>query len=224
MWNDKNTHLCYINITLCEYGFALISLRVETGRRLIIMTELEKLKYAKAYIDKLADGIDPISGEALPGDTILNNVRLSRCFFYVADVLRQVIENDGLSHRQNRRKPTLLPFSLPHDMRDQIEITETPTMIKHFTDRINGLVDDSVMTKLKVTALTTWLVNNGFLFEEIVNDKKRKKPTKSGEEIGVFAEVREGQYGGYLAILYSESAQRHIVKNLDLIIAISNGE
>lgn len=188
------------------------------------MTELEKIRYAKVFIDKLAEGIDPISGEALPEDTILNNVRLSRCFYFVSDILRQVIVNDGVANRQSRRKVVLPPFALPDEMCSQIEITSAPTMIKHFTDRINSLIDDSVMKKLKVTAFTTWLVNNGFLCEEVINDKRRKKPTKTGEEIGIFSEVREGQHGGYLAILYNESAQRYLVSNLEQIIEISNGE
>ena len=47
------------------------------------MTELEKLHKAKLYMDKLANGTDPITGADLPDDTALNNVRLSRCFFYV---------------------------------------------------------------------------------------------------------------------------------------------
>jgi len=31
---------------------------------------------------------------------------------------------------------------------------------------------------------------------------------------------RKGQYGGYLAILYKESTQRHIINNLEQITAI----
>ena len=188
------------------------------------MNDLEKLKHAKAYIDKLAEGLDPISGEVLPTDTALNNVQLSRCFYFVSDVLRQVIENNGAIVRRERQKLVLPPFALPGDLRDKIEITETPTMIKHFTGRINDLIDENVMQKLKVTALTAWLSGKGYLCEEIVNDKRRKRPTKTGEEIGIYSEYREGQYGGYLAILYNESAQRLLVDNLDEIIAISNGE
>ena len=52
------------------------------------MTELEKIERAKMYMDKLANGIDPISGSEIPDDDIINNVRLSRCFFFVSDVLR----------------------------------------------------------------------------------------------------------------------------------------
>ena len=59
------------------------------------MTELEKLERARMYLDKLANGIDPLTDQELPDDTMLNNVRLARCFFYAADVLRRVIENGG---------------------------------------------------------------------------------------------------------------------------------
>jgi hypothetical protein len=187
------------------------------------MTELEKIEQAKIYMDQLAAGIDPISGEALSEDTVLNNVSLSRCFFFVSDILRQVIDNDGIAVRQIRRKVMLPPFSLSEEMREKIEITATPAMIKHFTDRVNSLIDDSAMQKLKVTAFTTWLLNNGFLCEEVINDKRRKRPTKAGEDMGISSEFREGQYGGYLAILYDESAQRLLISNLDQIISISNG-
>ena len=186
------------------------------------MIELERLSHMKTCMNNLAEGLDPISGEVLPEDTVLNNVQLSRCFFLVSDILRQVSENGGVVG-QIRRRNDLPPFSMPSDIRGQIEISAEPTMIKRFSDRINGLIDVSAMQKLKVTALTSWLVNNGYLSEEINNDKKRKVPTKQGEELGIFAEPRDTQYGSYLAIFYNENAQNLLVSNLDQIIAISNG-
>ena len=59
------------------------------------MTELETLERAKMYMEKLANGINPIDNSVIPDEDIVNNVRLSRCFFYVSDILRQVIENGG---------------------------------------------------------------------------------------------------------------------------------
>ena len=61
------------------------------------MTELEKIAYAKSFIDKLANGVNPIDDSTIPDSDIVNNVRLSRCFFYVSDILRQVIENGGIT-------------------------------------------------------------------------------------------------------------------------------
>ena len=63
------------------------------------MTELEKIAYAKSFIDKLANGINPLDDTPIPDDDIANNVRLSRCFFYVSDILRQVYENGGVTSR-----------------------------------------------------------------------------------------------------------------------------
>ena len=57
------------------------------------MTELERIAYAKSFIDKLANGINPLEDTPIPEDDIVNNVRLSRCFFYVSDLLRQVYDD-----------------------------------------------------------------------------------------------------------------------------------
>ena len=71
------------------------------------MTELEMMQRAKMYMDNLAQGIDPISNQELPEDTVLNNVRLARCFFYVSGLLGKVIDNGGVIGG----KPQLQPFS-----------------------------------------------------------------------------------------------------------------
>lgn len=44
------------------------------------MTEFEKMQRAKMYIDKLANGIDPLTDTEIMCDSTLNNVRISRCF------------------------------------------------------------------------------------------------------------------------------------------------
>jgi len=186
------------------------------------MTEQEKLLNAKDIMDKLSNGIDPGSDDVLPKDTILNSIDLSRNFFYIADILRQVIENGGSVTKRSYRNQYLPPFMLPDDLHKKIEITVAPAMIRQFTERINSLIDENNMQKLKVSALTGWLVNNGLLCEEVFNEKKRKKPTEEGEKLGIYSEPREGRYGNYLAILYKEDAQRHIVDNLNNITAISN--
>lgn len=59
------------------------------------MTELETMQRAKMYMDKLAQGINPISGEEIENDSVLNNVRMARCFFYVSGILDKVIANGG---------------------------------------------------------------------------------------------------------------------------------
>ena len=51
------------------------------------MTEKEEISYAKSVIESLARGVNPFSGEMIPDDEVINNVKISRCFFYVVDLL-----------------------------------------------------------------------------------------------------------------------------------------
>jgi len=184
-------------------------------------TELEKLERARLYIEQLANGIDPISGRELPEDSALNQVRLSRCFFYVAEVLGQVIANGGQVQRSFA--PLLPPFEMPAELRSKIPI-EPGVMIKRFTESINALADLSAMRKLKMTALTAWLEEEGYLRGDMYNGKKRRVPTDKGRAAGITGDERQGQYGSYTATLYNEDAQRLMIAHLDEIIAISNGE
>ena len=54
------------------------------------MTELEKSRRAKLYIDKLANGINPIDDSPVPEQDVVNQVRVSRCLFFVSQILGQV--------------------------------------------------------------------------------------------------------------------------------------
>ena len=187
-------------------------------------TELEKLERAKLYIEQLANGIDPITNRELPNDGALNQVRLSRCFFYVAEVLGQVIHNGGQVQRATGSTSRLLPpFVLSDEQRARIPI-ESSVMVKRFTEAINALADLSAMRKLKMTAFTAWLEEQGYLRGDIYNGKKRRVPTDKGLAAGITNEERQGQYGSYTATLYNENAQRLMIAHLDEIIAISNGD
>lgn len=46
------------------------------------MDEVEKIKYTKAFIDSLAEEINPLNGEPILEDDLLNNIRISHCMFY----------------------------------------------------------------------------------------------------------------------------------------------
>lgn len=77
------------------------------------MTELEIMQHAKDYLDKLAKGIDPLTGREVPEGDIIHNVRISRCLFYVSDVLKQVLENGGIQVRRVKNSE-MLPFALTY--------------------------------------------------------------------------------------------------------------
>ncbi len=56
------------------------------------MTELEKMKRAKNYLDKMAQGIDPITNKPVPDTECICQERISKCLTYVSALLEKTIE------------------------------------------------------------------------------------------------------------------------------------
>lgn len=178
------------------------------------MTELEKMELARVYLNKLANGVDPITDLEMPADSTLNNVRLSRCFFYVSDVLRQVIENGGTN-----KKVKKTDFILTEKQLSEIPFSKLPVGVTNFVELINSLIDEHEMKKLTTVPITSWMVDKGYLFE--LTDEygnKRKVPTEEGKYIGLTAETRQGTRGEYTMVLYNEDAQRFVIDHLDVIL------
>ena len=180
------------------------------------MTELETMQRAKMYMDKLAQGIDPITGQDMPEDSVLNNVRLARCFFYVSGVLDQVIVNGGVIGG----KPKLQPFVIDAEQLTKVQLSQEPVRVTQLVEMISAAVDNPQMKKLSTTVITNWLLHKGFLEKETGPDgKSRRIPTQNGLMIGLSTQTRQGQYGEYQAVFYSTDAQRFVLDNLGAMLS-----
>ena len=181
------------------------------------MTEIEKIEYAKQFIDKLADGINPIDDTIIPENDITNNVRLSRCFFFVSGILRQVIENGGVSKYKKKVK---VPFSLTVEQSESIEFSEQSIAVSDIAKRIYAAAKNENMSKLSYRQINQWLLNIGMLCLCDEGGKAFvKRPTEEGLKLGITVESKMGRYGEYKVVLYNEMAQRFIVDNIDAILA-----
>ena len=78
---------------------------------------IELLKHAKGYIEKMANGINPLTNEKIPDDELINNVRISRCLFYVNDILEDVLTNGGINNKKTKK----LPFTITKDILNKLE-------------------------------------------------------------------------------------------------------
>ena len=185
------------------------------------MTELEKMQRAKMYIDKMANGINPIDDAPAADSDMINNVRLSRCLFYVSDVLRQVIDNNGVIGKVKSSKKA---FFLSADSINNFSFSKTPISVSEITKRLNDLADLEVCHKLKHSAITNWLISIGALeIRELADGRNTKRPTEQGKELGISSEKRTSMNGEYVVVVYSRDAQQFILDNIEAIVAnISN--
>ena len=176
--------------------------------------DIKLVQHAKDYIDAMARGVHPLTGQEIPEEDTLNNIKISRCLYYVSDVLGEVIENGGVSKPQKGKKE---PFDETKIELSKFPYSSSPKNVSDLAAQINALRPEN-MVKLKVTAITDWLVDIGMLEVLIFNDKKRKVPTEKGLAMGIVKEERTGLYGTYQAVLYDENAQHFILDNLSAII------
>ena len=178
------------------------------------MTELETMQRAKMYMDKLAQGIDPISGQEISEDSVLNNVRLARCFFYVSGVLDGVIANGGRVKRTAKND-----FYITEEELRCIKPMREPIRITQFVGLLMNTINDPDRKAIKATTITSWLTEKGFLSkQEDADGKSKRLPTAMGEQIGISAKLHQGQYGEYQAVYYSSEAQQFILDRLPEIL------
>ena len=184
------------------------------------MTELEKIAYAKSFIDKLANGINPLDDTAIPDGDIVNNIRLSRCFFYVSSILQKEIDRESKKEKREK-KSRLIDFSITYEQLQNFEYSSKPISATVLAKKINQLVECENMRKLSYRQITGWLLNIGMLeYKDIGNGKMKRQPTSQGGEVGIVLEFWEkGPGRKYPVIMYSETAQRFILDNIDAVIA-----
>ena len=182
------------------------------------MQNIKNALLAKEFIDKLANGINPIDGTEIPEDNILNNARIVRGLFFVSEVLRDEISSSYPPEQEYKPLPAIPVFT--EEMREQLKPYEAGSFGTSITELINSQIPDGFV-KLKKTTLNRWLLREGFLEKrEAENGRGWKKfPTAAGEELGLSNQECFGSHGRYLALLFSPEAQQFIFDNVEALFS-----
>ena len=181
------------------------------------MTEVEKIAYAKSFIDKLAKGINPLDNTPIPDGDVAKNERLSKCFSYVSDILRQVCENGGVT---NSKRTPKIPFAVSVDQLERFEYAAEPIDVGEIAKRIYATAGDMRMKPISRRQILQWLLNIGLLYLHDFGGKNPvKRPTQMGLQMGIVVEKRRGRFGEYSVMLYNQDMQRFILDNLDAVMA-----
>lgn len=175
------------------------------------MINKEKLVTAKVWIEKLANGINPLNDELVKDDDLINNVHISRCLFYVAELLDEIKAGTTIE-RKSRIK-----FFLSSKDAANIHIA-APNGIANFVRLVNGYIP-AEMKPLSASQVIKWLRNEGLLQEVPREDgHKTNLPTEKGNSMGINIEVQRNSDGSdYQRVVYSVDAQRFLLNNIESI-------
>lgn len=178
---------------------------------------MKKLETAIVYLQRIAEGNNPINNLPVEDDSVINNPNVIRCMFFVKDILEEVKRNDGYIGKKVRKSKKL---DFPIENVKSFVYIEDKTITK-LVEQINNGLDIITYNKLKYNQVTQWLRLNGFLQQEQSEELNRivTVPTQKGLEVGIRSERRSRINGSeYMAVIYGKQAQEFIVQNIEKIL------
>lgn len=184
------------------------------------MTELEKIRYTKEFIDKLANGINPLDETLIPDGDLLNNVRISRCMFYVSGILEKVCEDMSAPVKKKRIKNAdKEPFFVGADQAAKFQYDEGGLALGDIVKRLNELIDLDVMQRVRSGYISDWLASENLVTVTVAeNAQAYKRVTEEGKAFGLKEEFRFGSNGmKYTIIVLDINAQKRIVEQINAI-------
>lgn len=170
--------------------------------------EQSKLDVAIKYVERIAEGHNPVNNMPLENDDVLNNPNIIRCMYFIKDVLEEVRRNDGIIGGKSNKEPTL-PF--PTEILDKFTYAEDKS-ITHVLNQIYEPIADMNVKKISVTKVTAALKEEGYLLDEPNPEtgKTRKVPSIRGRELGIYIVEREYNGRMYESVTYNRNAQEYV--------------
>lgn len=165
-----------------------------------------KEKYLK-ILEKLANGINPIDNTALPDDSPINNIEISRALYF------------ALTNIKYETKTPLKKkyFYIEEDKLANYEFLQDGAYLSQIIENLNKLIDETKVRKLSRTKMVKWLVYIGILttIQSDGQKAKRHMPTEYGLSLGLEIVPLIDKYGNHFdAVKYPLSMQQFILDNL----------
>lgn len=182
--------------------------------------DMNKLSSAIVYVQRIADGKNPVNNHPLEADTVINDPNVIRCMYFIRDVLKKVYDNNGIIVGEASKNKEANQ-SFPYEILKLYEYKEDKSISK-LIDQIYSPVAKQGIKKISGTRVNTWMMSCGYITETYNEEfmQNIKMPTEKGEALGLRAERVEHRLTGrtYIAILYNKQAQEFIVANFEKIL------
>lgn len=186
---------------------------------------------AKIYLKLLGNGIHPVTGDAIPRDSVFMDEKVKRCFSFISQILDEYIELSEKVEKLESEKekntivvPKKQAFSVTREQCDSIRLSKKPITVLSFMKNINSVIDSDSMEKLTSTRINKWLSRRGLITAEKVQSVVSRtvhRPSELAIKIGIVEEEAVDKKSGEVKaqIKLGEGAQLFIIENLEEIIS-----
>ncbi len=178
-------------------------------------SEIEKIEKSIAVLEKIARGVDPLSGEILRENSFLNDPKIIRCFYFVTEVLKNVSQGAYSN-------PKATEFVITGEQKKRVEFPEGKIGVNEFSKRVNECLDLCFSKRLTGVELNRRLKKLGVLSEEKTENGKTR--TIVNDNSGKYGfEMEKRAYNGveYEAVVMNDSGKKYLLDNIEAIMAMS---
>lgn len=169
--------------------------------------DMNKLDKAIIYVDRIANGVNPVNNSLVVNDSVLNDPNVIRCMYFIKEILKEVKENGGVIGKNNL---SYIPFDV--NLLNKFVFIEDKS-ITNVIKQINEYIDNSNMKKIKSKVVLDWLKDNDY-----ISNKKDDETgltgsivTEKGKMVGIYNEVRSFNGREYIATIYNKQGQEFII-------------
>lgn len=185
------------------------------------MTRLQMILKAKAFLEFMADSIDPTTQESVE-DSLLEKQEVKEMLRYAVSLLNELIANNG--EVINVTAP--IEFQVERIDKKLIAVSDQPIQISGLVNRINKQVDKTKMGLFKQSLLTEWLLHNGYINKDkrpVLKNEIVYTATSSSNDIGILEQDKINSETGEIkkTVVLTKKAQEFIVDNLENILGLS---
>lgn len=177
------------------------------------------------YMERLLDGHHPVNNSIIENDTILMDENVKRCFSFVVDIMKRVI-NPPVSHdkknKSSRRRVHVATFKTNYKAvieemikNREVKMSEMKGLITPYLKAL--FVED--IERIPSLRISNWLLDNGYLVSVPGQDgNNHREASELGKNIGMINTVVQNYEGGsFVQYKFTPSAQRFVFEHLDSI-------
>ncbi|NLO38428.1 MAG: hypothetical protein GX115_02995 [Ruminiclostridium sp.] len=177
------------------------------------MNERDKIQKAREVLLKIAHGANPITGNEMEGEAFLNDPRIIRCFYFVADVLQNVL-NGSYSNRKNAS------FVISPEQKSRVRFPEGKIGVTVFSKCINEVLE---MTSKQLTGMElNKRLKQMNILGETVNSEGKAVTTinEHSNKYGFELEHKVFNNREYDMVVMNDTGKQYLLENLETIMGV----
>ena len=192
------------------------------------MEKVEMVERAKAYLQLLTTGVNPITGGRLSSTDVACNDRVKACLTFVNQILGEyLVLSDKIAELEEKAEQNEAAdkkdFYITKEQCDRIKLSQKPITLLTLAKNINLAVGDKTMKRLRSVSINNWLIDKGYVTKtktKTLVNKTVYAPTADAFGLGMVAEENLDEETGEIKtqLKLNPSAQLFIIEHLREII------